>query len=177
MSERLVPYDLGTTAVDGELDHLLGYEAKFTDFLKSATGVKTQRSGMTVKALWVKNGIAGTVAPKMCVTWTAGSAGTVIGALAGASEKIAGVVDPYVSGTVAQNAHFWLIVDGPCEVVTDGSETISAGSPLVVGGSGKVELLDGTGDVTEALAYVGQALENPAETDNTAFRAVIHATF
>ncbi len=178
MTDRLIPYDLGTTALADELPHLLGHQAIFTDADKDSTGAKAMLTGLPIVALWVKNSASATLAAGDVVTWSAGYAGTRVGAKCGSLAKGAGVVDPYVgSAGVTDGRHFWLIVKGPCDLKGDGT-SISAGNALTTdNGSATGYVQPYASGAEQAVARCGIALENCAAVAATKFRALVDFTY
>lgn len=176
MSNGGVPYDLGQTAVSGENTHLLGRVAYFDDIDRQSTSqVPGPTTGMRVKAVWVKNTNAGALLPGEIAKWESGYVGTRVDDQCAVDTPGAGVVDHNLPAAgVAAGLHFWLIQEGPTEVIHAGNDTISAGSLLVTAADGRVDLYDGTDtSASEANALFGRALENPADVAATSFRAYV----
>lgn len=179
MAERLVPYEMGTTAIAGELTNLLGYRGTFNDFDYDGTGAIQQVSGMTIVAVWVKNGSGAALLPGEIATWgtTSGDAGTIVGAKAAALSVAAGVVDPFLPAAgVAANKHFWLVVQGPTQVIHAGNDTITAGESLVVATNGRVDEFVPTDTAAkDAASCFGWAIDTPANNNaGTKFRALVN---
>jgi len=121
------PLPRGKTAPVNTFDHLLGQEKWFPDVDYGAVGVKTELSGMPVLCRYVRNTTGGVLLPGEIVTRDAASAvgndllkhvvkntGLIAGSGAGAPTPIAGVVDEYVTTSgVADDEHFWMVVQGP----------------------------------------------------------------
>ena len=97
-----------------------------------------RRSGGNVVAILVRNGTGGAVLPGRIYTWTAGSEGRKVGALAGADAYCAGVADDHLpTGGAASNDLFWLIVRGNCNVFHDSASSAAAVLFAVAGGEAK----------------------------------------
>lgn len=175
MTDRLVPYALGkTSGSTTELPHLAGYRALFTDDDPTTGPDGAATTAMTVEAIWVRNESGGALNPGAPVTWDTSNLGPglSIGGNAADDAKTVGVVDPYVSGTVADDYYFWLIVKGPTKVRYDGSSSLTVGTEIKSAGSGNVSLYTFATD--DADSKFGVTIE--AKTSGTAgdlFRAVI----
>ena len=176
MTERLVPYNLGETAVSGELENLLGYRAFFEDVDRSGTGVKAELSGMTVEAVWVKNESGGNLSGGQIVLWDTGSTydhGKAVNA-AGDDVHGIGVVDPDVT-TVSNDTHFWLIVKGPTKVRYDGSASLAIRDELCTAASGNTrEYVFGTDDADSRFGVSLAAKTSGSAGDK--FRALVDFT-
>jgi hypothetical protein len=99
-------------------------------------------SGMEIVAQLVKNNSGGTLAKGLGVTYEAGFQGKQVDALSGANAICDGVVDPFIPGaTVPDQAYFWIIKKGPCQVVA-GTGGLAAGDLLQTAASGT--FIDGT---------------------------------
>lgn len=170
-------YALNDTAVSGELPHLLGQAGRFLDEdLGSTDQVKPKLSAHEIHARWVKNDSGAAVLPGETVTWKTTAVGTTIGAKSAVNAKPAGVASPYLpTAGVADGEHFWIIQHGPCDVIHAGNDTIGSGDELVQAASGRMDKFDGSQTAAnEANARIGRAMENPADTAGTKFRALVH---
>lgn len=170
-----IPYDLGQTAIAGELTHLLGRKVSFDDVSRTASGVAGPATGIQRKAIWVKNNSGGALLPGEIAAWDTSYVGTYVGAKCGAAAVGAGVVDPNLPAAgVADGYHFWLIYEGPVNVLHAGNDAIGAGDLLVTAASGRVDKYDGTATAaTEPNSLFGRAMENPADTAAVSFRALV----
>lgn len=105
-----------------EVHPLEGTTRLFPDSLPNTTGssVRILRSGRKVKAVLVRNDSGVTLLPKRAVTWKAGQLGKRVGGYSRlTATMIAGIVDDQLpSSGVRDGDLFWLIVEGPCVVVT-----------------------------------------------------------
>lgn len=183
MSDRQNNYPLGQYATADELPHLLGQEGIFADVNHSSSeNVKPELSGMSVVAMWVRNGSGGALLPSTGVVWstTTGEVGIEVSGAGGADVDWAGIVDPHLPAAgVPNGSHFWIIRNGPAKVIHDGDDTIVAGDLLVAGADGKVDKYSGAATAaTEPISVVGRAIETPsANTDGTKFRALVNFRF
>lgn len=176
MTDRLNFYGLGSTAPSDENVHLRGYRAFFPDVNHNSTNaIKPVLTGLTIEAIWVQNNSGGALLPGEIASWDNTSPGEKVDAKAGAAERAAGVVDPYLPAAgVADGRHFWLIRSGPAKVIHAGNDTIGANSELVTAASGRVDLFDATGTAaSEPASRFGRSMENPADVAGTLFRALV----
>lgn len=139
-SDATAIYPLGQAVTDDYGAQMLGVETWFPDidFASAVNPKPAPRTGLQVHAILVMNDSGGTLTPGLFVTWKAGYVGTRVGALAGVGSAPAGQVDPYISGTVADGDAFWLIVDGPTEVIP--AAEWSAGASLMPAASGELTI-------------------------------------
>jgi len=151
------PYPLGQNMGTSLPAFLVGHSASFADLDYTATGVKPTLSSMMIEAVLVKSVSATALVPGTIVKWSV--PGTVIAAVTGASESPAGVVDPYLTASVAQNEYFWLIKRGPCNVLS--SDAISANAAVRSAASGKAV----TTDYTDVEASVGRQITEATAAD------------
>lgn len=175
-----VPLGRGEYSTDGGLDHLIGIEKEFPDDDYSSTEMrKPKRSQKTVKCRLVKNDSGGTLTPKNCVKWstTAGEFNKYIGAVCGDGDPPAGVVDEYVVSTVPDGALFWIVTDGPTDVLGSSDAAISVGAKLTTDASGQVRAMTGTATTAEVLAMVGRAEEATDGTAGAALRTHFKTAF
>lgn len=133
-----------------------GTEAAFADLEYGAQNPKAH-SNMMVQAVWVRQTGATPIAPGSFVKWSI--PGTEIAAVAGANEVPCGVVDPYLTSSVAQNEYCWVIFRGPCDVLA--STTIAVNAPITTAASGKAV----TGDYTTEQAAAGRMIEEATAAD------------
>lgn len=178
MSEKAIQmYGLGKSVASGELDHLLGTIREFRDFDYSSTGVPTARSGAIVRAMWVKNRNGGTLTKRQVVKWKTGYVKTGV-EVAGDDAIGCGVVDPFLSTTVADGAYFWMIFEGPCELISDGGSTLADTDVVVTAASGKVNKQTAApANTTAAMVQVNSVVGRPTEAvtnvDGTTFKAIV----
>jgi hypothetical protein len=178
MSEKaVIMYPMGKSVASGELDHLLGTIREFRDFDYSATGVPANRSGALVRAVWVKNRNGGTLTKRQVVKWKTGYVKTGVEA-AGDGDVGCGVVDPFLSTTVADGAYFWMIVEGPCELISDGASTLADTDIVVTAGAGKVNKqtaapANETAVMVQVNSVVGRPTEAVTNVDGTTFKAIV----
>ena len=126
----------GGTADSAGGVHLEGIVHHFPDTNPADT--TKRRSGGNVVAILVRNGTGGAVLPGRVYTWTAGSEGTKVGALAGADAYCAGVADDHLPTAGApSNDIFWLIVKGNCNVLLDSA--VSAADVLYSVANGELK--------------------------------------
>jgi len=165
---------IGLDQVDttGAYEHLLGKEVQFEDRnLASSEAMKPLLSGMTITARFVKNDSGGTLAKNLAVAWKSGYVGTRVGGLCAVSPaRPAGVVTPYAGATIADGANFWVIVRGPCNVVSDGSATIAITDQITPAGSGKIKKV-ASGTAATLPGLFGETMEAVTNVDGTVARA------
>lgn len=181
MSEKaVIMYGMGKSVASGELDHLLGTLREFRDIDYSATGVAAVRSGAIVRAMWVKNLSGSTLTKRQCLKWKTAYVKTGVD-VAGDNDTPCGVVDPFLSTTVAANAYFWMIVEGPCELISDGGSTLADTDIVVCAASGKVNKqtaapADTTAAMIQVNSRVGRPTESVTNVDGTTFKAIVKFT-
>lgn len=143
----------------------LGTQACFQDIDYASTAeVKAQLSNMMVQAVLVKQTGATAIAPGAVVKWSV--PGTEVAAVAGDEEVGCGVVDPYLSSSVAQNEYCWIITKGPVDVIT--AAGITAGAALSTAAAGKVKL----NDYAVPGANIGRLID-ASSTDGDVRRAIV----
>jgi len=170
-------YPLGTRAASGEMEHYLGFFGRFKHQDPDATSSLARvLSEMDVCARWVKNESGGTLAAGTIVTWDTGATYgpfRAVGAAAAAGTNVGiGAVDPFVSGAVANDDHFWLITNGPCQFLFTTGTTIAVGDLLTLGASGRVNKYDpASADAEDNLCRCGRVMEavNTAVASGTLF--------
>lgn len=102
----------------------------------TARNGRTKLSGMEIWTRYVKNNSGGTLAPSLAVKWDADYVGTQVDGLAGAADNAAGIVDPYIVGTVPDQAYFLVYFYGPVKVTVNAALAVGAG--IACGASGKM---------------------------------------
>lgn len=170
-------YSLKSIESSGTLDHLLGTVKHFADIDYSATGVSANRSGMPVVAMWVKNRSGSTLTKRQVVKWKTGYVKTGVD-VAGASAQACGVVSPFLTTTVADGEYFFMIVSGPCELISNGATTLADTDVVVTVASGKVAKqtaapADTTAAMVQVNAVVGRPTESVTNVDGTTFKAIV----
>lgn len=171
------PIQPGETQPSGTLEGNLGSEYKLADLDYASTeAVKPRLTGALVGVRLVKNDSGGVLSPRTCVAYKAGYYGLRIGAVSGAGEVANGVVDPYLTGTVASGDHFLLFQTGPCKIINGAATQLVTNEPLVTAADGEVVGFDPTpDDATEAAVQaqyrVGRAMATIAAVANTVGRA------
>lgn len=165
-------FERGTTRSGTERPHLLGRRGRFDD-VSAPGGYGTQQvlSGMEVETIVVKNDSGGALSPKKLVKWKAGGVGTLVGAVTSAGDRVAGVVDPFLTADVPNGSMFHLIVKGPTTVLAH-DNAITAGIGLVSQGSGRADGYTINGDADDALAYFGVSTQASSAQD-ASIRVVI----
>lgn len=187
MSSVAQSYGLGQTAASGELEHLLGQRACFRDINYASTeAVKPLLSQMDIIAVWVKNESGSAITPGTVCRWdsgaTYGPGKAVAGAAAIASDQVpCGVADPYLpTAGVANDEHFWLIVEGPCKFKFTTGTTLDNIDVLQLGAAGRVTKYDvGTPAAGGNLYRVGRSLEavDTGVASDTLFRGYADIRF
>lgn len=151
---RTIMYELGQTAVAGELEDLLGAEVEFNDVnYTAAPQNRVLQSSRIIRAKWVKNDSGTTLNPGECLTWKSGSAGTLVGGVTGAAGTGVGAVDPYVAN-VPNGSHFWMILEGPGRARSAGA--ITANVVLIPAATGEVTTV--TNDAAGSLSACGRCV-------------------
>lgn len=168
-------YPRGKQIAGGELTNLLGSEKWFEDYTWN-TRPAVRTTGLKAKCRWVMNDAAASLTARQAVKYKAGYWGTRVGDQADASDKADGIVDEF-AGTVLDQAHFWLVIEGITEAISDGNSTLAQGDVVVtIGtGTGKVRKQDptvGTSAIMVAInARVGVvATSAVTAVDGTTFR-------
>jgi len=122
-----------------EAQHHEGKEGYFIDF--DIASPDTQETARTVFVRLVKNGSGGTLLPGVCLKATTTSAKlhrTSVAGAAGATDKPVGFVNRHISSSgVANGKYFWMVVEGPTEVIDSGSG-VTVGDTLATAASGEV---------------------------------------
>lgn len=147
---------LGTTGVVSDLN-MLGQIGVFQDQdLTTYPGAPTINSGTPVYALLVMNDSGGTLLSGLGVTFKSAYIGKRVGALSGANAICDGIVDPALGAgiTVADQAYFWLIIQGPCDVKASAG-AITANAEVQTAANGL--FTDGTAG-TNPIGHVGKAV-------------------
>lgn len=164
---------------------ILGQVARFLDLDYSLTGVKKTQSQMPVWARLVRNDSGGTLAAGGVCRWDVGTTygpGKAVDGLAaiGSNQMPAGVVDPWISGTVAEDETFWLIFNGPCKFLFTTGTTITNGDVLTLGAAGRaVRYNPAAADAEDNLNRLGRTLAtvDTAIASDTLFRGFADIRF
>ena len=151
------PYPLGQAMGTTCPAFLKGHQSSHADLDYEATGVRKTLSAQMIDAVIVKQTGASAIAPGSLVKWSV--PGTEIAAVAGANEVPCGVVDPYLTASVAQNEYCWVIQSGPCNVLS--SAAIAANAPITTAASGKSV----TSSYTTEQAVAGRQIDEATDAD------------
>ena len=196
------PFDLGETLKGTDDDsnlinsHWQGAIFEFPDVDRTPAlrGGKSRRSGSNLKAICVRNTSGGalTVASLCCqfnvatgdyTVTTQALANTegrkIFGtckAVTGAVNLWAGIGDPELTTTVADDDLFWIVIRGVCLAKMKASETVTLGDVLISSASGYLEEVNSGSDgvvLLEAVNVVARALQRSDSTnfDGTAAAA------
>ena len=152
-----------------EANHHEGKEGYFIDF--DIASPDTQETARTVFVRLVKNGSGGTLLPGVVLKPTTTSAKlfrTSVAGAAGATDKPVGVVNRHISSSgVADTKYFWMVVEGPTEVIDSGSG-VTAGDTIKTATGGDVA----KNTSTPVEFDLGTALETAAA--NATFLACVN---
>lgn len=160
-------------------DALLGQVGCHKDLNYAAAGrIKPELSQHLVFARLCRNESSGTLAAGTVVRGatdaTYGPLKATAGAAAIGSDHVPiGVVDPWVSAAVPDNAFFWLIYYGPCKFLFTTGTTIAVNDLLTLGAAGRAVKYDpASADAEDSLFRLGRTLEavDTAIADDTLFR-------
>lgn len=156
----------------------LGQVARFVDRNYAASGaVKPILSSMPIYARLLRNESNGNLTAGTIVTASTDAVygpGKAAGAAAVAGTTVGHcVVDPFVSGNIADEETFWGIFYGPCKFKFTTGTATTLGMVLALGAAGRVQQLDHT-SLTDQLIFdrCGRALEVVASgaANDTLFR-------
>jgi hypothetical protein len=183
MSDYSIDYPIGkinhVTAVNR-----LGSVFRFANIDYDTAGLKNVVSGMYSYARLVKNGSGGTLKAGDVCYWDIAGKGPgmeVDGAAAIASNNIpAGVVDPYISTTVADAETFLLFYYGPAKFLFTTGTSVAIGDNLTLGAAGRVDVFAvATADAENQLHHCGTSLATVASAtaSDTTFDAFIKMPF
>lgn len=174
MADSIVIYDLDQVDTLGNHDHLAGQLREFLDVNYASTAaVRPDLTQMKIKARWVKNDSGGTLAARTAVNYKSGYWGKRVGAACGVSpERPDGVVNPY-AGTIADGAWFWMIVAGPCELISDGASTIALTDLITTAASGKTKKV-ASGTAATIPGTFARPMETVTNADGTTYRAMCY---
>lgn len=151
-------------------DAYLGAVRVFMDKDQSLPDSVAPLSARGVKAMYVKNGSGGALTKGLGVVMKSGALNQV-GGLHSANGRCDGIIDPYLTGTVADGDYFWLIIEGPIDVEV-GSGGLTANSVVQTIASGK--FANGTAG-TNPVGHSGIAEE--AGVDGATARVIFNNPF
>jgi len=148
-------------------DSLLGTIKEFEATDLSAVGPNRGRlHGRKIVAMAVKNESGGTLSAGQIVLHSTSTEGVGegVGAATSAAAVAEGVVPWCITGTIADDANFWLIKKGYCKFLSDGGNDVAAGALVQPAASGRVSAhTAGTNDIyccgkmIEAIGAVADA--------------------
>lgn len=150
----------------------LGQIGEFQDQDISTTpGSPTLLSGLKKYAVLCMNDTGGAITPGKGYTYKSGYLGTRVGAASGANAICDGIADPDVVGTIADQAYFWLIIQGPTKaLIGAGDQTANGVVQTLAAG------VFGTGTAgTNPIGHCGKALA--AGTSGNLCRIVFNNAF
>lgn len=150
----------------------LGQIGEFQDQDISTTpGSPTLLSGLKKYAVLCMNDTGGAITPGKGYTYKSGYLGTRVGAASGANAICDGIADPDVVGTIADQAYFWLIIQGPTKaMIGAGDQTANGVVQTLAAG------VFGTGAAgTNPIGHCGKALA--AGTSGNLCRIVFNNAF
>lgn len=181
MYEQMANYKRGEVAVSGELTHLYGQIKEFPDKdWDSSEAVKPTNTGIPVRCKWVKNGDASAITARLCLKWdTATSEPGSVVIPAGDDDPPCGVADEFMSSAGAATGEgFWMVIEGPTELISDGGSTLATTDEVVTAASGKVNKQTAApADTTAAMVQVNSRVGRPmlavTNVDGTTFRAIV----
>lgn len=151
---------VGRTDIIANKTDLLGSTGFVQDISGSGNAPRILQSACPVQVRIVRNNSGGTLSKSTVVKWKAGYHGTQVDVVAGATEIGCGIVDPFLSGTVANGDTFLLFQAGPALVLA--SAAITAGVAIMTAASGKVvtrTTLSTPATVVQLAATVGYMIE------------------
>lgn len=128
-------FPLGQKGSTTEIPSSVGLEVCFKNVDYTQLGIQDLLSGNELHAVLVKNRSGGALSKGTAVTWASGHAGTGAGAVTAGVAVAAGVVDPFLTTTVADGELFWLIRRGRVPVLS--SAAINANAIIVPTADGK----------------------------------------
>lgn len=166
-------YGLDQTDANGTHAHLAGIMGEFLDVNYASTAeIKPILSQHKIYARWVKNDSGGTLAANKAVVYKDGYHLKRVGAACGVSPaRPDGVVNPY-AGTIADGSWFWMIVRGPCKLITDGSGALAIGDNITTAASGKTKIV-ASGTAATIPGQFAKCGETVAATADLTYRAIV----
>lgn len=168
----VVLFDLNEVDTVDSHDHLAGKEGIFLDINYASTAqVKPDLSQMKIRARWVKNDSGGTLAARTAVAYKENYFGKRVGAACAVSPaRPDGVVNPY-AGTIANGAWFWMIVSGPCELISDGASTMAVTDLVTSAADGKTKKV-ANGTAATLPGTFARPMAAVTNVDGTTYRAM-----
>lgn len=157
-------YTLGQKTSDVQAQ-VLGKIGHFQSLDLDDTGdsVRGVPTGVPLEAVWVQLTGATPLVKGTIAKWTSGFAGTKVSGVTGSTEVGAGMVDPWLTTTVAQNECFWLIRKGRVKGTSGAS--YSANVQLIPDSAGKFIVM--TSDVAGVAARCGRSIEAATGADES----------
>jgi hypothetical protein len=181
--EYITDFPIGTTNRVTKTTRL-GSVARFTDQTRNSVGINPILSGMPTYARIVLNGSGGTLAPGALCRWdtaTNGPGMEVDGLAAISSTQLpAGVVDPWITGTVAAAETFLLFYYGPAKFLSTTGTAVAVDELLTLGASGRaVVYAEASADAEDTLFRCGKSLAVVASgtAAGTLFRGFVDCRF
>lgn len=179
-------YSLSDVGASGELTNLYGQVKVFPDVDYDSTALmKPQNTGMAKRCVWVKNGeSSAAITPRACLKWDTGTnePGTVV-LLAGDNDIPCGVASEFLpTAGAAAGCGFFMIVEGPTELISDGSSTLATTDVVVTAASAKVNKqtaspADAAAGLIQTQTRVGRPMAAVTNVDGTTFRAIVGPFF
>ena len=160
MSEYAMDQYVGRSDIIANKLDLLGSTGIVQDVSGSGNSPRILLSACPIQVRIVRNNSGGTLSKSTVVKWKAGFHGTQVDVVAGATEIGCGIVDPFLTTTVANGDTFLLFQAGPALVLA--SAAITAGVAVMTAASGKVvtrTALSTPATVVQLAATVGYMLE------------------
>lgn len=151
---RSILFELGQKGGASTTDPLLeGGVREFQDMDYSIQPLnRTLRSSKVIRARWVKNSSGGALSKSTIVKWASGYVKRRVGVVTGSTEVGCGVVDPFLTTTVADGEYFWLIEAGQVPGLSAGS--VTANVQVIPTTGGKFTTI--TADNAGTLAMCGR---------------------
>lgn len=180
MHSSISNYQIDDIGASGELTNLYGQQKDFPDQDYSVRDGRRTYSGNSVKCVWVKNGDASAITRRLVLKWDSGTdeVGRVV-VPAGDGDQPCGVANPYMlTAGAAAGEGFFMIVEGPGQLISDGGSTLAVTDVVVTAASGKVNKqtaapADTTAAMVQVNSRVGRPMESVTNVDGTTFRALI----
>jgi hypothetical protein len=179
MHDSISNYEIKAIGPSGELTHLYGQEKVFQDLDYSVTTPKRVLSGQPKRCVWVKNGHSSAITPRQVLKWDSGTdeVGKVV-VPAGDDDKPCGVANEFmVSAGAAAGEGFFMVIEGPTQLISDGGSTLAVTDVVVTAASAKVNKQDANAATTDIMKQVQSRVGRPMETvtnvDGTTFRALV----
>jgi len=172
-----IPFELGVSGKVSQ-EMLLGKVCCFDDTDRinrdAQSGVAKLLSGMKIFARLVRNETGSTLAAGLIVEWDTGTTygpGKAVKTIAGDDEYGCGVVDPYLSSSVADDDFFWLIHTGPTYVQSDGNAIANPNTRICCDASGQVRAWVAGTDEPDSV--FGVNIDAAPASAGTLYRALV----